>query len=294
MEISRIRPNGNIKPVPNEKRARHKEQRRAKVAAQRRAEKRQNLLRRAGLSVAIAAVVIGSVIWFNASNNTSLAPTSSTTTSSSVPRSSTTTSSVPIGVTQAQADGIAINHGCKASTAERVNTLSWSNEPAMSISTTKTYRADVVTTAGQFSITLDARSAPHTVNNFVFLARQHFYDCVTFHRVIPGFVVQGGDPLGTGTGGPGYSFKDELPTTPYPLYSVAMANSGADTNGSQFFIVTGPNGESLPRNYSRFGQVTSGQSVVQTIDESGNSDPASGGVPPLVIHRILSVTIHES
>ena len=164
----------------------------------------------------------------------------------------------------------------------------------MAISTSKTYTADVVTTAGQFTLSLDAKTAPHTVNNFVFLARQHFYDCVTFHRVIPGFVVQGGDPLGTGTGGPGYSFADELPTKPYPLYSLAMANSGPNTNGSQFFIVTGSSGQSLPLNYSLFGQVTAGQSVVRTINDSGNSDPNSGGVPPLVIHRILSITIHES
>ena len=280
--------------MPSEKRARQKEMRRAKVAAQRKVEKRQTLLRRAGYSVVIAAAIIGSVIWLQASNNTSLAPTSSTTTSSTVATSSTTTSSVPVGVTQAQADNIAVAAGCKSSTSDRVNTLSWSKEPAMSISASKTYTADVVTTAGRFTITFDAAKAPHTVNNFVFLARQHFYDCITFHRVIPGFVVQGGDPLGNGTGGPGYSFADELPTSPYPLYSVAMANSGANTNGSQFFIVTGASGESLPQNYSRFGQVTTGQSVVKTINDSGNSDPASGGVPPLVTHRILSITIHES
>lgn len=281
--------------MPNEKRARQKELRRAKIAAQRRTQKRQSLVRRAGYSALIAIAVVGSFLWLRASNNTSLAPTSSTTTSSTVARPSTTTSSsVPVGVTQAQADSIAMNAGCKASTADRVNTLSWSKEPAMAISSSKTYTADVITTAGRFTITLDAKKAPHTVNNFVFLARQHFYDCVTFHRVIPGFVVQGGDPLGNGTGGPGYSFADELPTTPYPLYSVAMANSGANTNGSQFFIVTGPNGQSLPLSYSRFGQVTSGISVVRSIDESGNSDPASSGVPPLVIHRIISITIHES
>lgn len=282
--------------MPNEKRARQKELRRAKIAAQRRSQKRQTIVRRAGYSVAIAVAVIGSFLWLRASNNTSLAPTSSTTTSSTVANSSTTTSSsVPVGVTQSQADAIAVAAGCKSSTSDRVNNLSWSKEPTMAISTSKTYTADVVTTAGKFTMTLDAKKAPHTVNNFVFLARQHFYDCVTFHRVIPGFVVQGGDPLGNGTGGPGYSFIDELPTTPYPLYSVAMANSvRANTNGSQFFIVTGASGESLPQNYSRFGQVTTGTSVVKSINDSGNSDPASGGVPPLVIHRILSITIHES
>jgi cyclophilin family peptidyl-prolyl cis-trans isomerase len=105
---------------------------------------------------------------------------------------------------------------------------------------------------------------------------------------------QTGDPTGTGTGGPGYKFADELPvpaSPQYPIGSVAMANSGANTNGSQFFIVTGSEGESLSPNYSLFGQVTSGLSVVQRINEDGNTNPSSNGVPPKVIHRILSVTI---
>lgn len=275
---------GSIAPVSNEKRARKKELRRAKVAAQRRAEQRTAWARRAGLSVAIAAAVIGSFLWLRASNNTSLAPNTTT----------TVDTGGAIATTQVQADTIAMNRGCPASTAERVNTKSWSSEPAMSIDATTTYTADVSTTAGKFTITLDPAAAPHTVNNFVFLARQHYYDCVIFHRVIPGFVVQGGDPTGTGAGGPGYSFVDELPTGSYPLYSVAMANSGANTNGSQFFIVTGTSGESLPPNYSLFGQVTSGTEAVKLLNDQGNADPNAGGVPPLVTHRILSITIHES
>lgn len=254
------------------------------MAAQRRAEQRTAWARRAGLSVAIAVAVIGSFLWLRASNNTSLAPNTTT----------TVDTGGAIATTQVQADTIAMNRGCPASTAERVNTKSWSSEPAMSIDATTTYTADVSTTAGKFTITLDPAAAPHTVNNFVFLARQHYYDCVIFHRVIPGFVVQGGDPTGTGAGGPGYSFVDELPTGSYPLYSVAMANSGANTNGSQFFIVTGTSGESLPPNYSLFGQVTSGTEAVKLLNDQGNADPNAGGVPPLVTHRILSITIHES
>jgi len=270
--------------VPNEKRARKKELRRAKVEAQRRAEQRSAWARRAGLSVGVAAAVIGSFLWLRASNNTSLAPNTTT----------TTNSDVSIGTTQVQADTIAMNRGCPASTAQRVNTKSWTTAPSMSIDTSKTYTADVSTTAGAFTITLDAAAAPTTVNNFVFLARQHYYDCVIFHRVIPGFAVQGGDPTGTGAGGPGYSIPDELPTAPYTLYSVAMANSGPNTSGSQFFVVTGAAGQALSANYSILGQITGDTAAIKLINDEGNSDPAANGVPPQVTHRILSVTIHES
>jgi cyclophilin family peptidyl-prolyl cis-trans isomerase len=167
----------------------------------------------------------------------------------------------------------------------------------MAIDSTKTYTATVKTDAGTFVITLDAANAPLTVNNFVFLAQNHFYDCVTFHRVIPTFMDQTGDPTGTGAGGPGYEFADELPpkaSPQYPIGSVAMANSGPNTNGSQFFIVTGAEGESLQPDYTLFGEVTSGMNVVQQINRDGNAHPADNGVPPKVIHRILSVTVSSS
>ena len=127
----------------------------------------------------------------------------------------------------------------------------------MTIDTSKTYTATVTTDIGPFTIQLDPKTAPKAVNNFVFLAKQHFFDCIVFHRVIPTFMDQTGDPTGTGTGGPGYQFADELPKTAtpqYPLGSVAMANSGANTNGSQFFIVTGSEGEGLRPDYSLFGR----------------------------------------
>ena len=198
------------------------------------------------------------------------------------------------GPTQAQADALAVKAGCPASTSTRVNTLSWKSAPAMTINKAKTYYAHFVTTAGDFVVRLDAAHAPVTVNNFVFLAEHKFYDCVIFHRVIPGFVVQGGDPTGTGTGGPGYTIADELPKSAsptYPLYSVAMANTGQPhTGGSQFFIVTGSSGEALPNSYSLFGQVVSGQSVLKTINDAGSSS----GQPPTITHRMLSVTISEA
>jgi cyclophilin family peptidyl-prolyl cis-trans isomerase len=113
--------------------------------------------------------------------------------------------------------------------------------PPMCIDPTKTYTATMVTSKGSMTIALDPAGAPKTVNNFVVLARYHYYDGVGFHRVIPGFMLQGGDPEGTGRGGPGYRFEDELPKPGrYEMGSLAMANAGPNTNGSQFFIVSGP------------------------------------------------------
>jgi cyclophilin family peptidyl-prolyl cis-trans isomerase len=147
------------------------------------------------------------------------------------------------------------------------------------------------TSKGTITIQLDPKQAPKTVNNFVFLSKQGFYNGGTFHRVIPGFVIQGGDPEGTGTGGPGYQFADELPNAgQYKIGSVAMANSGPNTNGSQFFIVTGANGASLPPSYSLFGQVTEGQSVAEAI----SNVPRDSADKPLTPVTINSVTIAET
>ena len=149
--------------------------------------------------------------------------------------------------------------------------------------------AKVETDAGAFTIELDPGKAPVTVNNFVSLARFHYYDGIVFHRVIPGFVIQGGDPQGTGTGGPGYQFADELPRQgEYRVGSLAMANSGRDTNGSQFFVITGDQGVALPPNYALFGQVTSGLDVVKKIEADG--DPSG---TPRVVHKMTKVTITE-
>src|SRR5271168_2833073 len=144
-------------------------------------------------------------------------------------------------------------------------------EPPMLIDTDKRYVATMVTSHGTMVIALDPLAAPRTVNSFVFLARYHYFDGIVFHRVIPGFVLQGGDPTGTGTGGPGYKFADELPTAGrYELGSLAMANAGPDTNGSQFFIISGGDGMRLPPSYSLFGKVVAGLDVVAAIDAVGS------------------------
>ena len=157
--------------------------------------------------------------------------------------------------------------------------------PQICIDPEKHDSARFTTSKGEFVVALDAVRAPKTVNNFVFLARYHYYEGVVFHRIIPGFVVQGGDPTGTGAGGPGYRFEDELPKAgQYQLGSLAMANAGPNTNGSQFFIITGASGVGLPPLYSLFGQVVSGMDTVMAMDAVGTS----GGRPTetVVIEKV--------
>jgi cyclophilin family peptidyl-prolyl cis-trans isomerase len=161
----------------------------------------------------------------------------------------------------------------------------------MCIDPSKRYTAEMVTSLGTLVIALDAASAPKTVNNFVFLARYHYYDGIIFHRIIQGFMCQGGDPTGTGRGGPGYRFQDELPKRGrYEVGSVAMANAGPDTNGSQFFIVSGSSGVGLPPNYSLFGKVVKGLDVVAQM-EAVTTDRGDRPKDDVVIQ---SVTITES
>ncbi|HEV3131652.1 MAG TPA: peptidylprolyl isomerase [Acidimicrobiales bacterium] len=162
--------------------------------------------------------------------------------------------------------------------------------PPMVIDPAKRYTAEVTTSKGTMTIALDAIAAPRTVNNFVFLARWHYYDGIVFHRIIPGFMLQGGDPEGSGRGGPGYRFDDELPAPGrYEIGSLAMANAGPHTNGSQFFIVSGPDGAALPPSYSLFGKVVGGLEVVQAIESVGSRS----GAPSEQV-AIESVTITEA
>src|SRR5438128_2515051 len=162
--------------------------------------------------------------------------------------------------------------------------------PPMCIDPSHRYTATMVTTKGTLTIALDPASAPKTVNNFVVLARYHYFDGVAFHRIIPGFVIQGGDPEGTGRGGPGYQFADELPQAgQYKIGSLAMANAGPNTNGSQFFIITGQQGVQLPPQYSLFGQVIDGLDVVKQIEATGSSS----GTPKETV-KMESVTVKEA
>jgi cyclophilin family peptidyl-prolyl cis-trans isomerase len=164
--------------------------------------------------------------------------------------------------------------------------------PEMGIDPSKRYSATMKTSMGDIVIALDAVRAPKTVNNFVFLALHHYYDGVTFHRIINGFVCQGGDPKGTGTGGPGYRFEDELPKPgQYQIGSLAMANAGPNTNGSQFFLISGPDGTRLPPAYSLFGQVVKGLDVVDAMQRVATG-PGDRPTTPVVIESV-TVTVAD-
>ena len=141
----------------------------------------------------------------------------------------------------------------------------WNSPPAMTLELATTYRAELLTNFGEMCIELLPSEAPKTVNNFVFLAKEGFYTDVPVHRIMPGFVIQSGDPTGTGVGGPGYRFEDEPVTLDYTVGTVAMANAGPNTNGSQFFIVLADLRRRLPKNYTIFGRLTTGLDVLQKL-----------------------------
>jgi cyclophilin family peptidyl-prolyl cis-trans isomerase len=179
--------------------------------------------------------------------------------------------------------------------AERTAPRSYAAPPPRTIDRAATYVATLETSCGDIAVALDPRRAPVAVDNFVFLAREGFYDGLTFHRVVAGFVIQGGDPEGSGRGGPGYAFEDELPVDGYPPGTVAMANAGPDTNGSQFFIVTG-DASALPNDYTRFGRVTRGLGVARRIESFADpaADPADpGSQAPTETLYLDRVTIAE-
>jgi peptidyl-prolyl cis-trans isomerase B (cyclophilin B) len=263
--------------VPNPKRERQRAARQARIEAMERRKRRRSVLRRGLIIVVVVAAAAGIYAATRSGNSAKNASASSPL----IPATTTTTVSLTGDTTSADCP-------TPFTATTPLHKPSWSSPPPMIIDTSKTYEAKVTTDVGTFTIALDTKAAPHTVNNFVFLAENHFYDCVVFHRVIPGFMDQTGDPTGTGTGGPGYKFGDENLQTSYTKGEVAMANSGPNTNGSQFFVLVAP--YTPPSGgYSLFGHVISGQSVVDKI----NSDGTSSGTPK-VLHRIISVEILQS
>jgi cyclophilin family peptidyl-prolyl cis-trans isomerase len=282
--------------MPTEKRARKRAARDAKIAAAQRAQRRRSTVRRTITVVVLVAVAAGIYVLVsgNSPKNTAgkkSGTTSTTTGSSTTSTAPTTTTTAVTSAAQTAADQAAVAAGCPSSPTTPLTKPTYSSAPAMTIDTSKNYTATVKTDVGSFTIALDAKDAPKTVNSFVFLADHHFFDCQAFMRVIPTFMDQTGSPNQTNGGsdsGPGYEFANEnsSPHGGYTTGEVAMANSGANTNGSQFFILVGPYSNT---GYSLFGHVTSGQSVVQQI----NADGSSSGTPK-VTHRMLSVTISES
>jgi len=172
------------------------------------------------------------------------------------------------------------------------------SEPAMQLQDNMDYRANVQTNKGDFTIELLASQAPKTVNNFVSLTREGYFDGIIFHRIIETFMIQTGDPTGTGMGGPGYRFADELPPAlPYALGVVAMANAGPNTNGSQFFVCTGESSKHLNTqpNYTVFGRVVEGMDTIMAIAKTpvGRSNSGESSQPKEEV-KMIKVTIAET
>lgn len=171
----------------------------------------------------------------------------------------------------------------------------WTKPFDLTIDATKTYTAQLATSHGTVDVELFVEDAPNTVNNFVSLAKEGFYDGTPFHRIVKDFVVQGGDPTGTGSGGPGYKFADEPIKKDYERGTLAMANAGANTNGSQFFICLKDLSGSLPKNYTIFGKVTDGLDAVDAMAgvnvKRGAGGETSTPTEPVTLQK---VTIGES
>lgn len=152
----------------------------------------------------------------------------------------------------------------------------WETPPSLTIDEDLVYQVKLETTRGEIQLELYPEHAPKTVNNFVFLVNEAFYDGITFHRVIDNFMIQGGDPTGSGMGGPGYKFEDELSSNPlkHGVKVISMANSGPNTNGSQFFITHLPQPH-LDGKHTVFGKVTEGENVVDSIQQGDLINKAS-------------------
>jgi cyclophilin family peptidyl-prolyl cis-trans isomerase len=235
----------------------------AQLVAQKRRRRNRSLRNLAFLLLPVVAIFAWSQFRTNSSDSGQNTPTSSTTGKSS----STTVKPV------------------KKDTNQKA--------PVLTLDPTKKYTATMETTDGTMVIELDAKNAPIATNNFVSLSRQGFYDGLTFHRIVKDFVIQGGDPKGDGSGGPGYQVPGEVPTNNYELGSIAAAKTGDAAPGlfgSQFFIVTGDQGVGLPNDYARFGKVSSGLDVALKIQDA----PTDSNDKPKKPIYIVKISITES
>ncbi len=264
-----------------DKHARQKEGRSARLTDARKqvasAERRRRTLWIVAGVIAVAVVIGVFVLLSQDSDPTATTTTTSSTTTEPGSSTSSTVAAEKAADLPAPPKGITLTDKtpCPPAEGSSKRVQKFSGPPPTCIDPNATYTATFSTNKGDFTATLDAKAAPVTVNNFVVLARYHFFDGVAFHRIVPGFVIQGGDGDGApwGNNDLGYSIPDELPTasSDYKDYSLAMANSGPDTNGSQFFVVLPGGGAQLTPSYSLFGQVTEGQQVVDAIGKLGNS-----------------------
>ena len=246
-------------------------------------------VRKRGTQIAVVALIVVALVGFvfatgNNSDDTAITETDVDTTEVLADETATENAVFEFGTTE-----------CPPTDASADQRREFADAHQLCIDPAKSYTANFDTTQGSFTVQLLPERAPGAVNNFVSLARWKYFDGTKCHRVIEDFVVQCGDPTATGSGGPGYSFADELPSAgEYTIGSLAMANSGPNTNGSQFFIITGVSGTSLPPNYTLFGQVTAGlDTAVAAMAALFNPDPAANGVPPAADIILNSVTISE-
>lgn len=276
----------------------NRQQRLEELARQARAGKRKRTGMYLLLIPLVAIAITGvAVLLKDDGNSGSGAKAGSTTIDplASTPTVGPTTTAIPLPSTIPGAT-LTGDTPCPAADGSTARAVSFAKAPPTCIDATKKYTAVVTTNQGAYTIELDAAAAPITVNNFVVLARYHFFDNTICHRAISGFMVQCGDPTGTGGGDAGYKIPDELPAAgSYKIGSLAMANSSSpDTGGSQFFVVTGAQGVGLPASYSLFGQVTDGlDTTLKALDALGDPQ-APNGVPPLKQIIIQSVTITEA
>ena len=247
----------------------------AEIAAKK--SKRNRNLRNYGIYAAIILAVIAGIVIFRGGDNNDNTATTTTVPGSTVP---TGTTVFAYGTTD-----------CPPATGATEAKRAFTAPFKQCIDVAKTYTALIKTSKGDLTVQFDPVKAPGTVNNFVSLALNKYFDGITCHRIIPGFVVQCGDPTGTGTGSPGYKFADELPQAgEYKLGSLAMANSGPDSNGSQFFIISGQQGIDLPPSYSLFGQVTAGaDTTLKALDATGT--PGAGTPTEAVLIQSVTITV---
>jgi peptidyl-prolyl cis-trans isomerase B (cyclophilin B) len=275
------------------KRARKKEGRQARIEAEKKAAaRRRTRNRNIGLGVVLVLLVgylaLNQLLAKPKKKVTTTTPPAAT---STVTASATPSHSAPAAVTSTAAAA-----ACSTTKPARGGTVSQPTAPPMTVSSSKSYTATMVTSCGTVVVALDAKDSPNTVNSFVYLAGKGFYDGLTFHRVAKNFAVQGGDPAGTGSGGPGYSVQDTVPAgVTYTAGTVAMAKTQTEpsgTSGSQFFIV--PTASAAPNytpDYAILGHVTSGQDAVAKMNALA---PASADGPPTQPIYIEKITVTSS
>ena len=265
--------------MPSEKRERQRENRRLKQEQEVKAERNDQIRQYGFMAAIIAVALIGglALISYTSGDDEDTATDGVTADTADDSADDSADDTAGDGADDAAAtDGPTDPLPCPAEDGSSERTLEFPAAPPTCIDESAVYTATFDTNLGTIVAELDAAQAPETVNNFVYLARYHYYDDTVFHRIIDDFVIQGGDPVGStpGTGNPGY-FIDEEPPEPgeYQVGSLAMAKqTAAGTTGAQFFIITGPDGEALPNLYSLFGQVTEGLDVVEAISDLPTDD----------------------